>query len=127
MRYAFTTQARLDCAKPRSLWIEGNATFTIVASRTIISIPAHRTTRASHREPPAMGEVRVDGAVIRPRSLSVTSASVATRIVPFGALEPKDLVDENHRDAIGDDLAIDDEDLVDRAVDAVRRLGPGLF
>src|SRR6266511_2394841 len=121
------TQARLDCEKPRSLWIEGSATFTIVASRTIISIPAHRTTRASHRESPAMGEVRVEGATIRRRSFSVTSASVAIRIAPSGALEPQDLVDENHRDAIGDNLAIDDEDLVDGAVYAVRRLGAGIF
>ncbi len=43
IRYALTTQARLDCVKPRSLWIEGSATFTTVMSRTIISMPAHRT------------------------------------------------------------------------------------
>jgi hypothetical protein len=38
-----TTQARLDCEKPRSSWIDGSATFTIVPSRMIISIPAQRT------------------------------------------------------------------------------------
>jgi hypothetical protein len=32
-----TTQARLDWLKPRSSWIEGSATLTIVASSTIIS------------------------------------------------------------------------------------------
>src|SRR5437773_2009823 len=96
---------------PKILTIMPRMAAEIVAPRTIISIPAHRTTRASHREWPAMGEVPVDGAMIRRRSFSVTSASVAIRIAPFGALEPQDLVDENHRDAIGDDLAIDDEDL----------------
>ena len=44
------TQARLDCEKPRSDWILGRATFTIVASRTIISMPTQRTTRAIQRE-----------------------------------------------------------------------------
>ena len=43
MRYALTTQARLDPEKPRSLWIEGSATFTIVPSRMIMSIPTQRT------------------------------------------------------------------------------------
>ena len=41
IRYAFTTQARLACEKPRSSWIDGSATFTIVASRMIMSIPTH--------------------------------------------------------------------------------------
>src|SRR5919204_1396117 len=50
IRYAFTTQARLDCEKPSSLWIDGSATFTTVASRTIISIPTHSTTSATQRE-----------------------------------------------------------------------------
>src|SRR5215218_6234145 len=49
IRYALTTQARALCEKPRSAWIEGSATFTIVASRTIISMPAHRTYSASQR------------------------------------------------------------------------------
>ena len=43
IRYAFTTQARLLAENPRSSWIEGSATFTIVASRTIISMPAQST------------------------------------------------------------------------------------
>src|SRR4051794_31875928 len=38
------------------------------------------------------------------------------------ALEPEGLIDEDHGEAVGDDLAIDDEDLVHRAVDAVRLL-----
>src|SRR2546423_9728198 len=37
-------------------------------------------------------------------------------------LEPEGLVDEDNGEAVGDDLAIDDEDLVDRAVDAVSLL-----
>ncbi len=43
IRYALTTHARFACEKPRSSWIEGSATFTTVASRTIISTPAHST------------------------------------------------------------------------------------
>ena len=43
IRYALTTQARLDWENPRSLWIEGSATFTTVTSRTIISIPTQST------------------------------------------------------------------------------------
>ena len=50
IRYAFTTQASPAAENPRSSWIAGSATFTIVWSRMIISIPAHRTTRASQRE-----------------------------------------------------------------------------
>src|SRR5215204_2865217 len=57
IRYAFTTQARLDCEKPRSLWIEGSATVTIVPSRMIMSIPAQSTTSARQRVS------RVDAAV----------------------------------------------------------------
>ena len=43
IRYALTTHARLLCEKPRSCWMEGSATFTIVASSTIISTPMHST------------------------------------------------------------------------------------
>ena len=46
-----------DREKPRSLWIVGSATFTIVWSRMIISIPAQSTTRASQRE-------RADGVAV---------------------------------------------------------------
>ena len=49
IRYALTTQARLDCENPRSFWIVGSATLTIVASSTIISIPPHSTYSASQR------------------------------------------------------------------------------
>ena len=35
--YASITHARFACEKPRSRCIEGSATFTIVASSTIIS------------------------------------------------------------------------------------------
>ena len=41
--YALTTQARLDCENPRSSWIDGSATFTTVASRTIMSMPVQST------------------------------------------------------------------------------------
>src|SRR5687768_6309773 len=44
-----TTQARLDCEKSRSSWIEGRATFTIVWSRMIMRKPAHRTSSAIQR------------------------------------------------------------------------------
>src|SRR3954470_7832183 len=50
IRYALTTQARLDCEKSRSRWIDGSATFTTVASRTIISIPVQRTISAIQRD-----------------------------------------------------------------------------
>src|SRR4051794_4186063 len=50
IRYALTTHARLLWEKPRSSWIDGSATFTTVASRTIISMPAHSTYSASQRE-----------------------------------------------------------------------------
>src|SRR3954471_16961878 len=49
MRYALTTQARLDWLKPRSSWIDGRATFTTVTSRTIMSMPTHSTYRAIQR------------------------------------------------------------------------------
>jgi hypothetical protein len=49
IRYALTTQARSFCAKPRSSWIVGRATFTIVASRTIINMPTQSTYSAIHR------------------------------------------------------------------------------
>ena len=44
------TQARPDEVKPRSLWIAGSATFTTVASSTIISMPMHSTMSAIQRE-----------------------------------------------------------------------------
>src|SRR5215208_7988105 len=49
IRYALTTHARSFCEKPRSSWIVGRATLTIVASRTIISIPTQRTYVANQR------------------------------------------------------------------------------
>lgn len=44
-----TTQAREASENPRSARIDGNATFTIVPSRTIIKSPRHSTSSASHR------------------------------------------------------------------------------
>jgi hypothetical protein len=49
IRYALTTQASPAWVNPRSAWMDGSATFTIVMSRTIISIPVHSTTRAIQR------------------------------------------------------------------------------
>src|SRR5260370_32393987 len=49
MRYELTTHVRSAWLKCRPRWIEGNATFTIVESRTIISWPKQTTTRASQR------------------------------------------------------------------------------
>ena len=43
-------QDDLDFSQSNLAWIVGRATFTIVWSRMIINIPAHRTTRASQRE-----------------------------------------------------------------------------
>jgi hypothetical protein len=61
-RYAFTTHASDSSEKPRSSRIEGSATFTIVVSRTIISVPAQRTKRASQRF--RVSSVRVSAIVI---------------------------------------------------------------
>src|SRR6185295_12396739 len=73
------TQASPDCEKPRSLWIEGSATFTIVWSRMIISIPAQRTTRAIQRLRSLGAETGVVGAGVEIR---VMVATVADRLVP---------------------------------------------
>src|ERR1700676_4127281 len=50
------TQARFDGVKPRSLWIEGRATLTMVPSRMTIKIPAQRTYSAGHRRSRPGGE-----------------------------------------------------------------------
>src|SRR6266581_7613770 len=42
-------------------------------------------------------------------------------------LEPEHLIDEDDGDTPRVDLAMDDEDLVDRAVNAIRRLGTGIL
>ena len=65
-RYAFTTHASEVSEKPRSLLIDGSATFTIVVSRTIIRLPRQRTPSASQR-------VRESSAVIGPPSPARTS------------------------------------------------------
>src|SRR5687768_14363341 len=43
------TQAREASLKPRSAWMEGRATFTIVVSSTIMRTPMQRTKKASQR------------------------------------------------------------------------------
>ena len=47
--YAFTTQASEASVKPRSVRIDGSATFTMVVSSTIMKLPRQRTTKASQR------------------------------------------------------------------------------
>ena len=64
IRYAFTTHASDSSENPRSSWIDGSATPTIVTSRTIIRSPRHRTRRASQRA----RELIVIGAVLSSRS-----------------------------------------------------------
>jgi hypothetical protein len=44
------TQLRLADVNPRSAWITGSATVTIVPSRMIIRVAAHRMTSANQRE-----------------------------------------------------------------------------
>jgi hypothetical protein len=48
-KYALTTHANAACENPRSVWIDGNATFTMLESNTIIKSPRHNTYNASHR------------------------------------------------------------------------------
>src|SRR3954469_14436144 len=47
--YALMTHCRLDVEKPRSRWIEGSATFTIVASRMTMNCARQTMTRTSQR------------------------------------------------------------------------------
>src|SRR6266516_3102486 len=47
--YAFTTHASELWVNPRSVRIDGSATFTIVVSSTIMKLPRHRTIRARQR------------------------------------------------------------------------------
>src|SRR5260370_21242474 len=60
------------------------------------------------------------------RRAGAADASPRTARSRFG-LEPKDLVDENDGDAPRDDLAVDDQHLIHRAVDAVGELGAGIL
>src|SRR2546430_8193318 len=78
------TQARLDWENPRSLWIDGSATFTTVASSTIISIPAHNTTRAIRRER-SLGAFRASD--VR-AAVSTSAVTVRFLSVVFGAALP---------------------------------------
>ena len=50
IRYALMTHASPDCVKPRSFWIDGRATLTIVMSTTIRRKPVQRIIRESQRE-----------------------------------------------------------------------------
>src|SRR4051812_2150997 len=52
------THASPDAEKPRSSWIDGRATFTIVTSRTIISIPVQSTYSASRRRRWSVADIR---------------------------------------------------------------------
>src|SRR5919201_1768451 len=46
--YALITHCRFSCEKPRSTWIDGNATFTIAMSRTTMNWTTLRSASASH-------------------------------------------------------------------------------
>jgi hypothetical protein len=46
--YALMTHCRFSCEKPRSVWIEGRATFTIAMSSTTMNCTVHSRASASH-------------------------------------------------------------------------------
>src|SRR3954453_21903238 len=76
------TQASPDCVKPRSALMEGRATFTTVASRTIMSMPTHRTISAAQRL--AGGAVGVEVAVICSYDrVASANSSVVRRLGPM--------------------------------------------
>ena len=54
-RNALTTHVRFAWLKPRSCWIAGSATFTIVTSRTIMSCAKQTMIRVAHRRESALG------------------------------------------------------------------------
>src|SRR5206468_2472228 len=80
-----TTHARSLWEKPRLSWIEGSVTFTIVTSRTIISIPAQSTYRAAQRARSSVVVVVMNGAsratseLIGPRTVSDSPRDVLDR------------------------------------------------
>src|ERR1700737_1631050 len=61
--------------------MEGSATFTMVASRTIMSIPAQSTTSASQRESAALGVATVV-AEASGSSRSSSGESAARKVIP---------------------------------------------
>src|ERR1700761_6090965 len=63
-RKALITQVRFPWEKPRSRWIDGRATFTIVVSSTIMSCARQTTTSAIQRRRSVVGEER-EARVIR--------------------------------------------------------------
>src|SRR5215472_11227224 len=50
IRYPFTTHSRPVAENPRSRWMDGSATVTIVPSRMIIMVTAQSTASASQRD-----------------------------------------------------------------------------
>ncbi len=52
IRYPFTTHSRPVAENPRSRWIDGRATVTMVPSRMIIKVTAQSTASASQRDCP---------------------------------------------------------------------------
>src|SRR5204862_4997220 len=46
--YALITHCRFSCEKPRSVWIEGSATFTIAMSRTTMNCTVLSSASANH-------------------------------------------------------------------------------
>ena len=61
-RNALTTHVRLPCESPRSSWMVGSATFTMVASRTIISWARQTTKSIAHGDVARVGAT--DGVVV---------------------------------------------------------------
>src|SRR5947199_5818458 len=59
--------------------------------------------------------------------VDIATADVVSCVLCPGYLKAKDLVDQHHGDPPRGDLPIDDDHLVDRAVDAVRSLSAGVF
>src|SRR6266849_5711667 len=59
--------------------------------------------------------------------LGIAKADVVSRASVRGTLEPEHLVDQDHSDPPRGDLAVDDDNLVHRAVYAIRSLGAGVF
>src|SRR6266571_3375642 len=97
IRYAFTTHARSDCVKPRSLWIDGRATLTMVPSRMIIRIPAHRTNNASHRRSSLDVEILI-------RRVTRNLNRLARELNPDGLTRPEQVPLEKLDQALVDKL-----------------------
>src|SRR5689334_16997509 len=86
-RYAFTTQASEVSVKPRSVRIDGSATFTIVASSTIIRTPKHSTYSASQRRRSSCASRSVWAIAVSAMSVSSRFRSVSMQAGPVPVAE----------------------------------------